>query len=180
MRFSKTHPSRLRGFTIIEIMIAVTLAAILMVVAAPGFRAMMARGYAQAVARDLLSAVNRARSEAITRRGQVVLCQSTDLSTCSGTNLSNGWIVFMDADGNGQRTTSGTTEPLIQIHNTVADKVTITATGGTNLSYRVIGTVSAARTFTVCPLSTGTGAKGGQIAVNTSGRPTYSDNFTCP
>ncbi|MCC7247911.1 MAG: GspH/FimT family pseudopilin [Lysobacter sp.] len=52
-------------------------------------------------ANELVAAVQSARSEAIRRNLRASLCESDDGATCSGTSPWNGWIVFADANGNG-------------------------------------------------------------------------------
>jgi len=83
------------GFTLLELMFAIAIAAILVAIAAPNFSDTLKANRVQSQARDLYSQLNYARSEAVSRGSIVLFCRSSDASTCSGT-WSNGWIVCVD------------------------------------------------------------------------------------
>jgi type IV fimbrial biogenesis protein FimT len=89
------------GFTLIELIITVTIVAIVLTIGVPSFQGMMRNNRVAAHTNDFLSSLNLARSEAIKSGWRVVLCPSTDQATCNGgTAWGNGWIVFIDADAN--------------------------------------------------------------------------------
>lgn len=95
------HP---RGFTLIELMIALVIASLLVGVAGPSFESAMTSSRVASAASELNAAVHLARNEAIRDNGRVVLCRSDDLSTCTaGAGAWKGWMVFVDSDGSGQR-----------------------------------------------------------------------------
>lgn len=101
-----------RGFTLIELMITLAVAAILLKLAAPSFSAALNGNRLSSAAGELAGAVQLARSEAVRANGRVVLCRSTDSSTCSSTdNVWPGWIVFVDSDGDGVRDSA---EPVVK------------------------------------------------------------------
>jgi type IV fimbrial biogenesis protein FimT len=101
------------GFTLIELMFVIVLAAILLSLGLPSFRDFVRSSRMTAVANDMVADYNLARSEAVKRRVPVTLCQSPDGETCedtAGTDFK-GWIVFIDdadplsqdlEDGNGE------------------------------------------------------------------------------
>ena len=92
------------GFTLIELMIVVTLVGILLVIAIPSFRELIQRNRVAGEINSFVSDLQFARSEAIKRGQPVSLCASADGSTCLGTNTWNqGWIVFSDVNGSGAR-----------------------------------------------------------------------------
>lgn len=94
--------NRQHGFTLIELMITLAIAAIVLAIGVPSFQAMMRNNRVIANTNDFLSSLNLARSEAI-KRGvgwRVVLCPGT-AAGCAGAAWGNGWIVFVDADANG-------------------------------------------------------------------------------
>jgi type IV fimbrial biogenesis protein FimT len=83
-----------RGFTLIELMITVSLVAILLSVAIPSFREVIQNNRAASQANALLAAFNLARAEAVKRGEQVRVCPSSDQATCSGgSDWTVGWIV---------------------------------------------------------------------------------------
>ncbi len=87
------------GFTIIELMVAVAVLAILVSLAAPSMRATLQNNRATAQANQLVTALNLARSEAVKRGSIVALCSSEDGNACrtdDAFDWSDGWILFDD------------------------------------------------------------------------------------
>lgn len=89
-----------RGFTLIELMVTLTVMAILLSIAAPSFTSLMAANRMSTQTNEFIGALNLARSEAV-RRGQPVTLLSTDAD-----NYSQGWTVFPDLNGNGAATSA--------------------------------------------------------------------------
>ncbi len=79
------------GFTLIELMVTVSVLAILLGIGVPSFRAMIEGNRITTVANDLVSGLQFARSEAVKRGANVTLCSTNDQSTCSGTWVE-GWV----------------------------------------------------------------------------------------
>ena len=71
---------RTAGFTLVELMIAVLILAILMAAAVPSFRDFAANSRTSAASSDLTTALSLARSEAVRRSGTVIACASADLA----------------------------------------------------------------------------------------------------
>jgi len=92
--------NRQRGFTLIELIITMAIAAIVLTVGVPSFQAMMRNNRAATYTNEFMSALNLARSEAIKRGWRVVLCPGNQAG-CNGNAWGNGWIVFVDADATG-------------------------------------------------------------------------------
>ena len=74
------------GFTLIELMVTISIAAVLMAVAAPSFRDLVAGQKIKTASYDVLSALTYARSEALKRNLNVSLVQATG-------GWQNGWEV---------------------------------------------------------------------------------------
>lgn len=92
---------RSRGFTLIELMITLVLAAIILTLAVPGFQDIIRNNRAATQANELVTALGLARSEAVKRGARVSLCPSADQASCTGgTDWSGGWIVFRDTAAN--------------------------------------------------------------------------------
>ncbi|TWI70204.1 type IV fimbrial biogenesis protein FimT [Pseudoduganella lurida] len=79
-------------------LVGVALAAILLGLAVPDFRATLERHAVRAAAADLLAALHLARSQAI-GRGEIVAVAPLD---AAGADWRQGWLVFADRDGDGR------------------------------------------------------------------------------
>jgi type IV fimbrial biogenesis protein FimT len=91
-----------RGFSLVELLVTIALAAILMSVAAPAMTKMIGANRVQAESSSFVNDLQFARAEAIKEGLPVTVCPSSDGASCLGTNTwQKGWIVFADANGNG-------------------------------------------------------------------------------
>jgi type IV fimbrial biogenesis protein FimT len=108
----KSTINRSRGFTLMELIIVVALAAVILGIGAPNFREFMRNSRMVSVANDFLGGIQTARTEAIKRQlptGGVAICSSTDPDAdepeCTGEGTTNfdGWIAFADANNNCER-----------------------------------------------------------------------------
>lgn len=89
------NPTRPNGFSLLELMITLSVAAILLVIAVPSFRGLMNRSRVSSASNELLSSLAYARTEAVTRGQLVSMCPSTDDKSCSGdATFEPGWIVY--------------------------------------------------------------------------------------
>lgn len=94
--------SRSRGFTLIELMITLMVVGVLVGVAVPSFQALMTRNRLVAEINELVGTLQFARSEAVKRGQDVVVCKSATGLTCTTSgNWEQGWMVFVDVDGDG-------------------------------------------------------------------------------
>lgn len=78
-----------RGFTLVELMITIAVAAILLAIAIPGFRDLILRNELTTATNDWVAAVNLARSEAVRRGVPVVVCGQRG-NHSGASSLSNG------------------------------------------------------------------------------------------
>ena len=83
------------GFTLIELMVTLTIASILLLVAAPSLTAFKRNSELTSLSNTLLSAMNAARGEAM-KRNMAAYVTPTD----GGASWDNGWIVFVDKNNN--------------------------------------------------------------------------------
>jgi len=97
---------RPRGVTLVEIAVALSVAAILGAVSAGSFTGLIGRTRATADANDLLVGVELTRAEAAKRARRVTMLPADG-------DWANGWTVFVDLDGN-RRVDAG--EPVILVH----------------------------------------------------------------
>jgi len=93
-----------KAFTLVELMITLVVAAILTAAAVPAYRAIVQNNRAVTLSHAFATVFHYARSEAIKRGSPVTICSSanTAQTACgNATNWGNGWLVFVDPDGNG-------------------------------------------------------------------------------
>ena len=85
------------GFTLVELLITISLLAIVLAVGIPSFQDLIRSNQASALGVEFSHDVSRARSEAISTNRCVKMCQSTAGSgTCatSGNDWQRGWVIF--------------------------------------------------------------------------------------
>jgi type IV fimbrial biogenesis protein FimT len=91
-----------RGFNLIELMVVVSLGAILMGIGTASYRYVTNANRMSTEVNSLLGDLMLARSEAIKQSAFVIVCPSTDGTTCTGASTWNtGWIVFSDLNNDG-------------------------------------------------------------------------------
>ncbi|MEE9354028.1 MAG: GspH/FimT family pseudopilin [Methylococcaceae bacterium] len=91
-----------KGFSLIELLVTVSMLGIILGMAIPSFRSMISDNQMSTQSNDFLSDINFARSEAVKRGESVSLCKSSDSTTCS-TSASIGWEagwVIKNSSGN--------------------------------------------------------------------------------
>ena len=88
------------GFTLVEMMVALVVLAVLIVISAPGFSDLIKNNRMLSQVYAMRAALNGARSEALAQRSFVTLCRSSDGASCSG-DWNQGYIAFVDNNGDG-------------------------------------------------------------------------------
>lgn len=88
------------GVTVLELMIAMAILAIVSTLAVPGFISLHRNAERSAAVNSFIHALYLARSEAIKRGAVVSLCKSIDGQTCLNRSpeWSAGWMVFVNLD----------------------------------------------------------------------------------
>jgi type IV fimbrial biogenesis protein FimT len=160
-----------RGFTLVELMIALTILGILIGMVAPSFNNAVLGGKLSAFSSSLVASTQLARSEAIKRNENVRICASSNGTSCgSSGGWEVGWIILLADDS------------VLQRQQALPDEFRIAQTGGNatlNFPPSVIGATTA--TFTVCR-ATPVGKQNRVLTVTASGSTRVAQNTatTCP
>lgn len=135
MHHHTSTPPRTRshsgGFTAVELMVVLSIMAVLIALAAPSFAMTIESWRVRDAAESLRSSLMLARSEAIKRGGWIAI-QKLPNNTNGCTSASGnrdwdcGWIICQDTNGNGACNAS---EPVLQRIVTPSN-VQVTRTGG--------------------------------------------------
>lgn len=139
LSFSPTmplSPRRFKGFTLLELMVTMAIAAILITIGVPGLTTFIANNRMVSQVNAMVGVLNAARMEAIAQRRTVTVCGSSNGTSCDGTWSSN-WIAFIDQNANGAINTS---TPAAATD----DVVIRTAKVNSNLTVAVLGNSGAA------------------------------------
>jgi type IV fimbrial biogenesis protein FimT len=148
------QPSGSHGFTLIELMVAVAMIAILSAVAAPSFSEMMVRSAIRSASSDLGGDLNLARSEAIRVGGRVSVCPraSPAAMTC-GSDWAQGWLVFREAGTTNIGTFEGA-DRLLREHAGIHRDLTLTRTTGAGaITFTPSGALQPDGTVTIARLA---------------------------
>lgn len=98
--FDRNH-SLSSGFTLIELIVTVSVATILLAIAVPNFRVFVQNSRISTQTNDLISDISLARSEAIKSGAVSSLCTSTNGISCDGGgNWSTGHLIWTDTNNN--------------------------------------------------------------------------------
>lgn len=147
---------RTSGFTLVELMVTLSVLAILITVAVPSFDSLMETQRAKSVSTDIYLALAKTRSEATKRNASVTL------SPKNGT-WSDGWQIINPSDGS-----------VLEDHGATNG---VAVTGPANVIYRSSGRIQGSTTsFAIA--STGSAAVARCITVDSSGRP-YAKASSC-
>lgn len=101
-----------QGFSLIELLVTISIVAILLAAVVPSFSRSIANTHIATVRDNLISSLQFARSEAISRNVAVALCPSTDGANCTASSdWADGWIIYLDED-TGTNSEPPSTGPL--------------------------------------------------------------------
>ena len=171
------------GYTLIELLIVVSIVSVLVALSAPGFQDTIEASTTNSQIKVMLTTLNLARSEAIKRGQDVALCASNDGTDCDEDDWSEGWIVFVDNNGDADGTAGSVDggDEIIRVFDTLGAGSTLTFT--TDLyAYNSLGfsATGGNQTFLLCPDS-GNSANARSIDIGPSGRGRrVEEGLVCP
>jgi type IV fimbrial biogenesis protein FimT len=166
-------PERSSGYTLMELMVTVSIAGILLGVAIPSFTPIIYSNRLTAYANELVTALNLARSEAV-KRGVSVTVRKVDTNSCTktGANWKDGWDVFIDINNDGNCDTG---DVLIRTYAPLQSSYTLQGNNFSNyIRYTSSGQSNTNGSFVICDNSDGYNVPEANtsrlIIVNTVGR----------
>jgi type IV fimbrial biogenesis protein FimT len=145
----QTVSKSVRGITLVELMFAVAIVAVLCSISLPALGGLMRSEQSRSAHNALVAALNLARSTAATQQAEIVVCPSSDATHCDNSVWwQHGWIVFRDADRNGKRDTN---ESLIQVGQAQSGMAIASSAGRKHVDFRADGSAPGSNlTFTFC------------------------------
>lgn len=157
------------GFTLIEVMISMTVLGILAGVATPTLSGLIEQQRTFAAMSSLTTHMALARIAAVTQNRRAVLCPSTDGNHClPGTDWSGGWMLFLDDDGN-HKPDAGEDILRTDLEPTSRHLRVVSTVGRPQLRYLPDG--SSAGTNLTISICNPQGDLLGAVIVNNMGRP---------
>ncbi len=171
--------SKIKAFTLIELVVTLAVAAVLAAIAAPSFADIIKNNRLTTEINELASALNLSKSEAIKRGETVTTCRSSNGTSCTG-NWHDGWIVFVDSSIEG---TVDSDDTILLVHGPISSNNTLIFDGsGDRVTYEATGfAVDHDGIYTLCDDRGDSSAKG--LDVSPSGRVSVanaSDLDSCP
>ncbi len=169
------------GFTIIELMVAVTVLGILLGFGIPSFQTMLQNNRMTSQINNFITSLLLARSEAIKGNRIVYLCASTAGTACDGANWEEGWMTYIDGNNDGAYSATSacttanfdcilTVNAALQGGNTLrGSALTLPNDITTSIGYTPTGESDKNGVFTVCDPRGDSNHKG--IRVSPTGRP---------
>jgi type IV fimbrial biogenesis protein FimT len=158
----------LQGFTLIELVVTISIVAILASLAVPAFNEAMLGSKLTSLANNFVASAQLARSEAIKRNAAATLCASSDGSTCTGA-WEDGWIVLA----------GGT----VVYSQTKFPNGFVLSGDVTTLNFQPTGVGATAANLTLCRATPDIGSLQRVIRVSATGRPgveKVTGATTCP
>jgi type IV fimbrial biogenesis protein FimT len=174
-RASAPRRGIMRGMTLIELMVALAIAATLVSMAAPSFNdailSMKLSGYSN----NLVASTMLARGEAIKRNAVVSLCVSSDGATCGAGRWEQGWIVMCNTVDHAFCDAAGADTLVIQAQPALAAGWKISeANGRAKINFDPTGSGATGATLTVCRAAPTVGVQQRAVRISASGRPSVA------
>ena len=154
------------GFTLIELIVTLAIAAIVATMGIPSFISSITSNRLTTTTNDFISTLYFARSEAIKRNQTVVISKS-------GAQWENGWQVFLDNDASN---TFNSGDEELKVHSALTNSFTFRDQGTGVISYNNNGQTLSERRFILCGKATPERNTSKLIIINAVGRSSVAED----
>jgi type IV fimbrial biogenesis protein FimT len=167
-----------RGVTLIELIVVITIAAIVLTMGIPAFGWLIAKSRMTAAINTFVTNLQLARSEAVKLGSRVTLCPvvpaSNPLTCADSTSWHTGYIVFDNPNGGG--TPDSADKVIRHVQGFANAPITVTTTaGGKTITYQTDGTSPGSNaTYTFCDVRDRVDPRA--VIISNTGRPRVSLN----
>ncbi|MEP5568059.1 MAG: GspH/FimT family pseudopilin [Halioglobus sp.] len=179
------HSKNCVGFTLVELLIVLSIISVLVTVVAPGMQRFIDSVYVRQYVSELMTDIVFTRSEAIKRNRRIRMCPSpmamSGKAECAGV-FADGWVVFVDSDGDR---VLGGDEDVLRISSGLDRKYSLTNRAGTRDAKEIItywpdGSSRRNRTLMVCARGDPS-VENWSVVMNLFGRPRMARGWgNCP
>ena len=150
------------GFSLIEMLVAIAIVAILASLAAPSFNEVTLGSKLRSYANNLVASSRLARGEAVKRNTAVTMCASANGSSCASGGWEQGWVVLDGAT-------------VLHSQGAAVDGFSISETGGLDsLTFQPTGIGTTQATFTICRESPSVGSQERVVTISATGKPSVT------
>ena len=145
-KIKRSEISKQAGLTLLEMLVAVAVLAIILTTVAPGIQNILIKNRITADLNNLSAVAQRARFTAVDEQTNVVLCPTNNYTACTN-NWRDAKMVFIDVNSNGTRDNS---EDLVVASDPLNAANTVYGISG-SLVFNEQGGIDNAATITLCP-----------------------------
>ncbi len=176
---SRANFSHQPGLTLIELLITLSVIAIIAGLSTPSFVELIQRNRIAAAANELVAGIQLARQFAVTENAVTRICPSASGQRCDAENRwDQGWIIFHDPDNNGQ---PNCVEDIVRVGHPLDGLVSDSA-GRTSIRFLPTGFASGTNlTIKLCDPNNPENARA--VIVSNPGRPRVAElpgHLSCP
>ena len=120
------------GYTLLDILIAITTVSLLMGFAGPAMTSLVKNDRLAAQINTLVGHLAHARSTAVTRHQSIILCASDDQASCSSNDWADGWVVFVDANNDSDLTIA---DEILSEYQGLPNNISLSGSMGSKVIY---------------------------------------------
>lgn len=182
------RPRAINGFTIVELLITLAIAAILLTIGIPSFSSVIKNNRQTTLLNEFTSYFHYTKSQAVTLGIPVTLCKRNTAGTNCDNSASwdNGWIVFIDDNADGDLDDDGDSDLceadedddcVLKIQGAIDSDIDITSSS-TGVTINARGFLTSTSSFTFCD-SRGSSEAKAKIVSKTGRMYTSTQSLTC-